>query len=119
MDQMKTVQSMDKTQEEMWHEFRNHFKDNNRATGKAVNHHDFLDASFLPKVGKSQSRRTFFSQVGGLSMDRHPYGAEERESAVDLGRERLANTRKLYAQLQSQSYEIPLNKEKAGVPKWL
>jgi hypothetical protein len=95
---MKVAQSMDKTQEEMWQEFKTHFADGNRARGKAVNHHDFLDASFLPKIGKSQSRRTFFSQVGGLSMDRHPlYGADEaRESAVNLGRERLVNTRKNY-----------------------
>ena len=89
MDQMKTVQNLEKTQEEMWHEFKNHFRDPNRERGKVVNHHDFLDASFLPKVGKSHSRRTFFSQVGGLSMDKHPFGVDEHESAVNLGRERL------------------------------
>lgn len=52
-------------------------------------------------------------------MDHPRYGGEEKDSAVDLGRDRLVNTRKHYQQLQSMSYEIPLNKEKAGVPKWL
>lgn len=27
--------------------------------------------------------------------------------------------KKNYQKLQQQSYEIPLNKEKAGVPRWL
>jgi hypothetical protein len=50
---MKTVNNIGNTQEEMWKEFKDHFKDTNREKGKVVNHHDFLDASFLPKVGKS------------------------------------------------------------------
>lgn len=45
-----------------------------------------------------------------------PYGAED---AVNLGRERIAQTRKNYINLQKQSYEIPLNREKATIPKWL
>ena len=63
----------------MWREFNQHFKNQNRNIGKQINHHDFLDSSFLPK--KDQSRRTFFSQVGGRSM--------ENGDAVNLGRERL------------------------------
>ncbi len=105
----------DRQQEEIWREFNNHFKNEKRNKGKQINHHDFLDPSFLPKKDqKDQSRRTFFSQVGGLSMD--PYGTED---AVNLGRERLNQTRKNYLNLQKQSYEIPLNREKATIPKWL
>ena len=38
-----------KTQEEMWHEFNNHFRDPNRPHVK-INHHDFLDGNFLTKL---------------------------------------------------------------------
>ena len=38
-----------KTQEEMWSEFNSHFRNPNRAHVK-VNHHDFLDGSFLTKL---------------------------------------------------------------------
>lgn len=41
------------------------------------------------------------------------------EEAVNLGRERLEQTRKNYLKLSKQSYEVPLNREKATIPKWL
>ena len=41
---------MNKTQEEMWKEFNDHFKNKDRNPGKHVNHHDFIDPSFLEKV---------------------------------------------------------------------
>jgi hypothetical protein len=41
------------------------------------------------------------------------------EDAINLGRERLLQTRKNYKNLQKQSYEVPLNREKATIPKWL
>ena len=49
-----------KTQEEMWSEFNNHFRNPNRPNVK-INHHDFLDGSFLTKLKDQNSRRTFFS----------------------------------------------------------
>ena len=99
----------------MWHEFNNHFKNPTREKGKQINHHDFLDGSFLPKKDKpNMSRRTFFSNVGGRSL-----GEFDKESAVDLGRQRLFQTKVNYEKLQKNCYEIQLNKEKAGIPKWL
>ena len=43
----------------------------------------------------------------------------ENGDAVNLGRERLKQTMNNYRSLQKQSYEIPLNREKATIPKWL
>lgn len=113
---------MAKTQEEMWSEFNNHFRNPNRALVK-VNHHDFLDGNFLTKL-KEQSRRTIFSQVGTQSLERGGRGGSTpyddfKEADIELGRHRLMRAKKNYQKLQMQSYEIPLNKEKAGIPRWL
>ena len=56
-------------QEAMWKEFNNHFKNPNRHRGQKVNHHDFLDPSFLPDAD-IKGRKKFFSQVGHQSMDK-------------------------------------------------
>lgn len=86
-----------------------------------MNHHDFLDGSFLTKLKEQQSRRTFFSQVGTQSLDRGGRTPNEdfKEADVELGRHRLMRSKVNYLRMQQQSYEIPLNKEKAGVPRWL
>lgn len=67
----------------MWAEFHGHFKNQNRDRGKQINHHDFLDPSFLPNL-QSASRKNFFSKVGGQQIGRSGNG-----NAVDLGYERL------------------------------
>lgn len=56
----KSQRSLARTQEEMWSEFNRHFRNPNRPQVK-VNHHDFLDGSFLTKLKDQPSRRTFFS----------------------------------------------------------
>lgn len=121
---MKSTRSyFAKTQEEMWSEFNHHFRNPNRPAVK-VNHHDFLDGSFLTKLKEQQSRRTFFSQVGTQSLDRGarpgatPY-EDFKEADIELGRHRLKRAKDNYKSMQKQSYEIPLNKEKAGIPRWL
>ena len=43
----------------------------------------------------------------------------ENGDAVSLSRERLKQTMNNYRSMQKQSYEIPLNREKATIPKWL
>lgn len=40
-------------------------------------------------------------------------------ASVDLGKDRLQQAKLNYLKLSKQSYELPLNKEKASVPKWL
>lgn len=66
---MKSARSHhSRTQEELWKEFNSHFQDASRDKGKNINHHDFLDSSFLPKNkagDKNVSRKTFFSKIGG------------------------------------------------------
>jgi len=58
---MKSTRSfLAKTQEEMWADFNGHFRNPDRPAVK-VNHHDFLDGSFLTKLREQQSRKTFFS----------------------------------------------------------
>lgn len=47
--EVKSHRSLARTQEEMWSEFNRHFKNPNRPQVK-VNHHDFLDGSFLTKL---------------------------------------------------------------------
>ena len=109
----------------MWKEFNDHFKNRGRDRGKPINHHDFLDASFVRK-GK-ESRKTFFSAVGGRSFDQQPYGSVPKmetaqagaDGHVDLGRDRLVQTRKNYMNMQQNCFEVNLNKEKATIPKWL
>jgi len=108
----------------LWKEFNDHFKAKSRDRGKQINHHDFLDASFVRK-GK-ESRKAFFSGVGGKSFDKDPYGsvpkipfAPAAEAHVDLGRDRLVQTRKNYMNMQQNCFEVSLNKEKATIPKWL
>ena len=117
---------LNKTQEQIWKEFNDHFKDPARERGAKINHHDFIDASFVNRVQTNGgfSRRQFFSNVGGRSLNGgilpqvdNSYG--QGPSAVDLGRDRLLQTRKNYVSLQKNSYEIGLNKEKATIPKWL
>ena len=82
----------------MWREFNEHFKNPKREQGKQINHHDFLDPSFLshPK-DQGLSRRTFFSNIGGQSLDKNvqnTYGDyPAAETAVDLGRTRLEQTK--------------------------
>jgi len=94
-----------------------HFRNPQRERGIQINHHDFLDAAFVHKA-KDNSRRTFFSNVGGKSLD-NPYAAypipelQPTESNVDLGRDRLVQSRKNYTTLQKNSYQVNLNKEKA------
>jgi len=71
---LKSTRSyLNKTQEEVWREFNAHFRNPQRERGIQINHHDFLDAAFVHKA-KDNSRRTFFSNVGGKSLD-NPYGA--------------------------------------------
>ena len=82
------------SQEDVWGEFKNHFKNPKRKRGLEINHHDFLDSSFLePKVrAGSIGRGTFFSQVGGNALTNRAvnnYSFNEEGSAVNLGRERL------------------------------
>ncbi len=107
----------------MWKEFNDHFKNPRRDKGKIINHHDFLDAGFIQRMKEQHSRKTFFSNVGGQSLDRHPAQLEEEsvthEDAVDMGRNRLSQAYKNYSKLQQSKYEVQLNKEKAGIPKWL
>lgn len=125
-DARSTRSYLAKTQEEMWSEFNNYFRNPNRPQVK-VNHHDFLDGSFLTKLKEQQSRRTFFSQVGTQSLDRGAHTAggaishseDFKEADVELGRHRLMKAKKNYMKMQQQSYEVPLNKEKATIPKWL
>ena len=117
---------LSKTQAEMWAEFNTHFRNAERPAAK-VNHHDFLDGNFLAKLKDQQSRRLFFSNVGGRSLDQHPLGTPSQDgtartdsgAAVDLGRHRLVASRKNYAKLASGAVEIPLNKEKSTIPRWL
>lgn len=116
---------LNKTQAEMWAEFNAHFRNADRPAVK-VNHHDFLDGNFLAKLKSQQSRRLFFSNVGGRSLDKHPLGTpsidgaeSSREDAVDLGRHRLVQTRKNYVKLASQAVEIQMNREKSTIPRWL
>jgi hypothetical protein len=47
----------------VWGDFKNHFKNPKRKRGIDVNHHDFLDASFLEPKQRAGSigRKTFFS----------------------------------------------------------
>ena len=82
----------------MWREFNEHFRNKDRPRVK-VNHHDFIDANFLSKLKKQNSRR-FFSQVGGQSFNKAPGTADTTRSdparLVDLGRHRLVQTRKNY-----------------------
>jgi len=50
VDVLKSTRSyLAKTQEEVWREFKDHFSNPNRERGKMINHHDFLDASFVHK----------------------------------------------------------------------
>lgn len=70
---------------------------------------------------KDQSRRTFFSNVGGKSLDKqplYPYD-EEREELVNLGKHRLRQLQKNFERLQDTKVEVSINKEKAGIPKWM
>lgn len=94
-----------KTQEEMWHEFNNHFRNPNRPHVK-INHHDFLDGNFLTKLKEQQSRRTFFSQVGTQSLDRAARAAGQvspyddfKEADIDLGKHRLMKAKKNYLKM--------------------
>tara|TARA_B110000285_G_C15070022_1_gene587352 strand:+ start:598 stop:804 length:207 start_codon:yes stop_codon:yes gene_type:complete len=62
--------------------------------------------------------------MGGNSMNMttrtpNPYAMDDHGSAVDLGRQRMIQAKIKYQQLKKQSYEVPLNKEKASIPKWL
>lgn len=91
-DEPQMQQDAGRTQASMWREFNEHFRKKDRPQAK-VNHHDFIDASFLAKMKKQNSRR-FFSQVGGQSLDKAP--PQTADSArtdparlVDLGRHRL------------------------------
>lgn len=52
-----------KPKEELKKEFESHFKNQGRDRGKQINHHDFLDSSFLPNK-QSASRKNFFSKAG-------------------------------------------------------
>ena len=92
----KSQRSLARTQEEMWSEFNRHFRNPNRPNVK-VNHHDFLDGSFLTKLKEQQSRRTFFSQVGTQSLDKGRPGAtpyeDFKEADIELGRHRLVKAR--------------------------
>ena len=103
-------------QEALWKEFNDHFRNPNRNRGKDVNHHDFLDPSFIPKDKDIMSRKKFFSQVGHQSIDKP---IQSTATLVDLGRDRLNQTKRKYDRLQAQCFEVALNKEKAGIPKWL
>ena len=102
---MKSTRSfLAKTQEEMWADFNGHFRNPNRPAVK-VNHHDFLDGSFLTKLREQQSRKTFFSQVGTQSLDRGARGGatpydDFKEADVELGRHRLISTKKNYLRMQ-------------------
>ena len=99
----------------MWSEFNAHFRNKDRATVK-VNHHDFLDGGFLGKLKDNASRR-FFSQVGRESLDKPPGSANtSRTSHVDLGRHRIAQTRKQYQKLAVNILEVNKPKE---LPRWL
>ena len=71
----------------MWAEFHGHFRNKERDRGKLINHHDFLDPSFLPNI-QSASRKNFFSKVGGAQIGKR-LGAGGHGTAVDLGYERL------------------------------
>ena len=64
--------------------------------------------------------------MGTQSLDRAAQAAGQanpyenfKEADIDLGRHRLMRAKKTYMKMQEQSYEVPLNKEKAGIPKWL
>lgn len=52
----------------MWNEFNAHFQKKDRENVK-LNHHDFLDPTFLTKLKDQNSRRTFFSNVGNQSIN--------------------------------------------------
>lgn len=86
-----TIQNEAPTKEQIQAEFQSHFKNANRERGRNINHHDFLDASFLPKMrGGSHGGKTFFSQMGINSMNQtmrtpNPYSMDDHGSAVDLG----------------------------------
>jgi hypothetical protein len=43
----------------MWHEFNGHFANQQRETGKNLNHHDFLEADYINK-NASLNRKSFF-----------------------------------------------------------
>ena len=106
----------------MWREFNEHFRKKDRPRVK-VNHHDFIDAGFLSKLKKQNSRR-FFSQVGQQSIDKTvPQTADSARVAdparlVDLGRHRLHQTRKNYQALAVNSIEFNTNSNKQ-LPRWL
>lgn len=99
-----TIQNEPHTKEQIQAEFESHFKNANRDRGRNINHHDFLDSSFLPKMrGGSQGGKTFFSQMGINSMNQtvrtpNPYSMEDHGSAVDLGRQRIIQAKKKYRQ---------------------
>jgi hypothetical protein len=71
-------------------EFASHFKNQNRDRGKQINHHDFLDSSFLPNK-QSASRKNFFSKAGERQVIQgNPYGKNSAsQGKVDLGYDRL------------------------------
>jgi len=54
--------------------------------------------------------------VGHQSIDK-PFGSSA--TLVDLGKDRLLYAKNKYDKLEAQCFEVSLNKEKAGIPKWL
>lgn len=87
----------------MWNGFNAHFQKPDRENVK-LNHHDFLDPTFLTKLKDQNSRRTFFSNVGNQSMNYQSQGAmnpyeESKEYDIELGRHRLVETRKNYMKM--------------------
>ena len=87
----------------MWNEFNAHFQKKDRENVK-LNHHDFLDPTFLTKLKDQNSRRTFFSNVGNQSINYQSQGVmnpydDSKEYDIELGRHRLVETRKNYMKM--------------------
>ena len=97
LQNQKKNDEKERTQEDMWAEFHSHFGNKGRDRGKPINHHDFLDAGFLPTL-QSASRKNFFSKVGGQQVGGKPFESNGTAS-VDLGYERLVQARKNYMKL--------------------
>ena len=88
-----------------------------------------MDSSYIPKH-KELNRKNFFSKIGGHSFEGTYTGMHSdgrsvgyqyatAGSQVDMGQDRFSMARAKYQHLQKRSYEVPLNKEKATVPRWL
>lgn len=104
-------------EEDLWNEFTKHFNRKSRDSQpkQKVNHHDFMDGSFLPKL----NCETRHNKVEATQSEKQPRGDQSlrmpayvSKDFMEMEGQNILRQRR-YKQMQVRSVSIPMNKHVA------